>query len=256
MSLGGKTPQTTRLVKKLIELDVRRITQQDFTSLSLATNQIYHRVVQESATMTAGELSVEQLVGRYRGEELVGDANTQIQVRMILLDRTLSAITEWRTNPANPATIEQNASNRYTTPEAALGLSSGSLDQYKTSTPPSLPMSGIVYYTGDLWNAPDFGDEDNPSTGILIVHNSGSTATLKNMHGYFKGLIIADDLVHINGDAVVIGGIILQKSTGNTVGNGSAEVKFSSSVLQNLPAANYQIVSWEDAKGTTPYTYS
>ena len=159
-------------------------------------------------------------------------------------------------HPANSATIEQNSGYSYTTPESVLGLSSGSLDQYKHSTAPTLPMSGIYYYTGSLLDAPDFGDEDSPSTGILILHNSTGSSQLKNMHGYFKGLIITDDLVHINGDAVVLGGVVLQKSTGNTVGNGAADVLYSSSVLSNLDTGDYSIVSWEDAKSTASYEYS
>lgn len=158
-------------------------------------------------------------------------------------------------DPANPATIEQNSGYSYTSPESVLGLSAGSLDSYKTSTPPSLPMSGIVYYTGNEWIAPNFGTSSAPSTGILIVHNTAGTALLKNVHGWFKGLIITDDLVHINGDATIIGGVVLQKSTGNTVGNGDADVLYSSSVLKDLPASNYEIVSWEDTKGSS-YTYS
>ena len=158
-------------------------------------------------------------------------------------------------SPANPATIEQNATgNTYSTPEELLGVSAGSLDQYKTSTTPSLPMSGIVYYTGSSWIAPDFGDSSNPSTGVLIVHNTTSDALLKNVHGTFKGIIIADNLVHINGTAEIIGGVIAKTSTGTT-GDGSAEVKYSSSVLSNLPTAKYSIVSWEDTQNTA-YTYS
>ncbi|MBI3999914.1 MAG: hypothetical protein HY351_04795, partial [Candidatus Omnitrophica bacterium] len=70
----------------------------------------------------------------------------------------------------------------------------------------------------------------------------------------FKGIIIADDIVHINGDAKIIGGVIAKTSTGTT-GNGSAEVLYSSSVLSDLPAGKYTIVSWEDTQNT-PYTYS
>ncbi len=158
-------------------------------------------------------------------------------------------------DPANPATIQQNASGTAVNPEEALGLASGSLDAYKTSTLPTLPMSGIVYYTGDSWIAPDFGTAENPSTGILIVHNAAGTALLKNIHGNFRGVIICDDLVHINGDAVVTGGVILQKSSGNTVGNGNAHVNYSLNVLSDLPLSHYEIVSWEDTNNTA-YTYS
>jgi len=158
-------------------------------------------------------------------------------------------------SPANPASIQQNASdNAYTTPEELLGVAAGSLDQYKTSTTPSLPMSGIVYYTGSSWIAPDFGSSSSPSTGILIVHNATADALLKNVHGTFIGLIIADNLIHVNGTAEIIGGIIAKTSTGTT-GDGSAEVKYSSTVLNNLPSSSYSIVSWEDTQNTA-YTYS
>ena len=117
-------------------------------------------------------------------------------------------------------------------------------------------MSGVVYYTGDKLQDINFGTSSNPSTGILIVHNSDSTALLKNTQGYFKGLIITDDFVHINDTAMVIGGIVLQKSTGNAIGNGDADVLYSSSVLKDLPISNYTIQSWEDTKSASSYTYS
>ncbi|MBI4395084.1 MAG: hypothetical protein HY583_02690 [Candidatus Omnitrophica bacterium] len=156
--------------------------------------------------------------------------------------------------PAHPLAIEEDADNSFTSPEEILGVPAGSLDSYQTSSIPTLPMSGIVYYTGDSWIAPDFGTAANPSTGILIVHNSSGTAFLKNVHGYFTGLIIADDLIHINGDAVVTGAVVLEKQTGNTLGNGAAHVNYSSEVLLNLPTGNYSILSWEDEQNN-PYTY-
>ena len=158
-------------------------------------------------------------------------------------------------SPANPATIEQNQTdNAWTTPEELLGVSAGSLDSYKTSSTPTFPMSGIVYYTGTGLTAPDFGTSSSPSTGILILHNTTSNALLKNVHGVFKGLIIADNVVHINGNANIIGAVIAKTST-QTTGDGSAEVEYSSAILQDLPTANYAIASWEDTQNTA-YTYS
>ena len=158
-------------------------------------------------------------------------------------------------NPANPATIEQSQpDNTWTTPEELLGVAAGSLDSYKTSNQPSFPMSGIVYYTGDQIIAPDFGSSGTPSTGILIIHNANVDALLKNAHGTFKGLIIADNIVHINGNANIIGGVIAKTST-QTTGEGSAQIDYSSSVLSNLPAGNYTLVSWEDTQNTA-YAYS
>ncbi|OGW80897.1 MAG: hypothetical protein A3G33_05785 [Omnitrophica bacterium RIFCSPLOWO2_12_FULL_44_17] len=152
-------------------------------------------------------------------------------------------------DPANSDAYEEFATmSQFTTPEEVLGMAPGSLDIYKTATPPATPFTNqIVYLTGN-WQAPDFGTEDAPSTGILIVHNSSNDAYLKNVHGWFKGIIIADDLIHINGDANIIGAAVLQKTTGNAVGNGAAHVNFSSEVLGNLPIANYAVVAWEDAQ--------
>lgn len=146
-------------------------------------------------------------------------------------------------NPANPVTIQVNAPLLPTTPEGILGLSPGSLDQYKTTTPPSSSFSGVVYLTTSWVSANLDG-----STGILIVHNSTGTTELKNVQGTFKGLIITDDMVHINANAMVIGAVYGLKSGGVTIGNGNADVLYSSSVLAGLPLVNYRISSWEDAQ--------
>lgn len=145
--------------------------------------------------------------------------------------------------PANPATYEVNAPPLPPTPEAILGLSEGALDQYKTSTPPATPFHGIVYLTTN-WTGVNF----NGSSGILIVHNSTSTAQLKNLHDTFRGIIITDDIVHINGDAKIIGAVYGLKSDGVTLGNGSAEIKYSSAVLSSLPFVNYTVTSWQDSR--------
>ena len=159
-------------------------------------------------------------------------------------------------DPADPLSIEENATqNVFTTPEEALGVPVGSLDTYKTSTAPQTPFHGIVYMTED-WIAPDLGDEDDPSTGVLIVHNGNNTALLKNVHGHFKGLIIVDNLTHINGNAEILGGAIIQNASGNSIGNGNAEVKYSSTILSNLPTAGYSMVSWEDSGNPDQYQYS
>ena len=145
--------------------------------------------------------------------------------------------------PANPASYEVNGPAVPNNPEAVLGLSSGALDQYKTSTPPASPFSGVVYLTSS-WD----GVNIDGSSGILICHNSTGDAFLKNIHGTFKGLIITDDLIHINGDATILGAVIGMKSDGVTVGNGSADILFSSSVLSSLPLVNYKVTSWEDSR--------
>lgn len=144
-------------------------------------------------------------------------------------------------NPANPLTYEINAPPLPNNPEEILGLSPGSLDHLKTSTPPATPFNGVVYLTSS-WEAVDF----NGSSGVLIVHNADGTALLKNIHGNFKGLIITDDIIHINGDAEIIGAVFGLKTGGVTLGNGSGEVKFSSDVLAQIPLVRYTVTSWED----------
>ena len=146
-------------------------------------------------------------------------------------------------NPANPATYELNAPPLPDTPEKVLGVSAGALDQYKTGTPPSSAFNGIVYLTTS-W----IGVNLDGSSGILICHNAAGDAVLQNLHGNFKGLIVTDDIVHINGDAEIIGAVFGLKTGGVTLGNGSGEVKFSSEVLANLPLRDYKVTSWEDAR--------
>jgi hypothetical protein len=73
--------------------------------------------------------------------------------------------------------------------------------------PEKLPTSAfhgeIVYVNGDYQQPPDGSD------GLLIVHNSNNNATLGNFNsGTFKGLIIADRIDKINGNAQIFGGII------------------------------------------------
>ena len=144
--------------------------------------------------------------------------------------------------PANPATYELNAPPLPNTPEELLQVSAGSLDQFKTSTPPQTPFNGIVYLTTS-WD----GVNLNGSSGVLITHNATGDALLKNIHGVFKGLIVTDDIVHINGDAELIGAVYGLKTGGVTLGNGSGEVKYSSAILSTLPLSRYTVTSWEDS---------
>lgn len=146
-------------------------------------------------------------------------------------------------NPALPTTYQLNAPPLPSSPEAILGLSEGTLDAYKTSSPPSTPFTNQIVYLTASWDGVDF----NGSSGILICHNQTGDAFLKNIHGQFKGLIISDDLIHINGNAEIIGSIVGMKTGGVTLGNGAGEVKYSSYVLSNIPLVRYTMTSWEDS---------
>ncbi len=127
----------------------------------------------------------------------------------------------------NAATADINALNEY-------------LDSVKVApaNAPATAFHGLVYVTGDYAQPPD------GSSGVLIVHNATSTATLGNFNGgTFKGLIIADQL-QINGTTQVIGGI----TTFGTVasGQGNPSVKYSSCVVAGLP----QNFPFEVVRGT------
>lgn len=100
------------------------------------------------------------------------------------------------------------------------------------TTPPSANFNGIYYYnppTG-TWSGASLGS----SSGILIVHNSTNSATMKNASGKFTGLIIADQFTHNSGSLKVVGGLITTNQVGNFFGYGSAKFRYSSEVLSEL----------------------
>ncbi len=141
----------------------------------------------------------------------------------------------------------------YKNPEQVLGLPPGSLYDYRSTLPPETLPNGLVYLTQN-WTGANLGTPENPGSGILIVHNHDRTAKLENATGVFKGLIIADNIVQIEGNAEIIGGVVVQNSSPNVVGEGNAHIKYSSDVLKNLPipggAVNYIVTSWEDTQNT------
>ena len=71
-------------------------------------------------------------------------------------------------------------------------------------------------------------------TGILILHNSSTNAEIKNINsGTFKGLLIADDMVHIHTD--ILGAVVCLSPTpseGNCIGNGNGNVLYSSTAIK------------------------
>jgi hypothetical protein len=114
-------------------------------------------------------------------------------------------------------------------PEAFLGVPSGSLEKFRTSNL-TTPFHGIVYIDQDIGPV-HFGN----SSGILIVHNATKTATLKANGGTFKGLIICDDIDKVNGGLDILGAVVsLSESTGNWNFVGNSSIHYSSQVLDNL----------------------
>jgi hypothetical protein len=152
------------------------------------------------------------------------------------------------TNPANPGVYEENAAWQGgfpATPDSVMGGASQGFPEGKlkalaqsganggqyVTNPASLtfPLSGVTYVelpSGDTWQSMDFG----ASTGILVVHNSARNATIKNLNsGTFKGLIIADDVDKIH--CSILGGVVVLKSIGNCIGNGTGNVKYCSALI-------------------------
>jgi len=154
--------------------------------------------------------------------------------------------------PGNPAIIEATnwsaqadwgSGGFPNTPDKVMNFSEGTLkaiaqsgqngSQYVTN-PSSLtfPLSGVTYVelaSGATWQSMDFGN----SSGILVVHNTATNAIMKNLNGgTFRGLIIADDIVHIH--TTIIGAVMnltSAPSTGNCIGNGSGSVLYSNEAI-------------------------
>jgi len=110
--------------------------------------------------------------------------------------------------------------------------------QYVTN-PSSLsggPLSGVTYVEMPT-NTPQNTWEgvDIKGSGVLVVHNSAKNALMKNLNtGTFKGIIIADDMVHIH--STIIGILVIltpSPSGGNCVGNGGGKVLFSIETVQD-----------------------
>lgn len=96
----------------------------------------------------------------------------------------------------------------------------------------SYPLKGVTYVemptdgSNNVWSSASI-----PGEGILVVHNSAGNAQMKNVSAEFKGIIIADDVVHLHG--TVYGGIIVftESLGGNVVGNGSARILYSNEAI-------------------------
>jgi Tfp pilus assembly protein PilX len=149
------------------------------------------------------------------------------------------------------------------TPEEALGIpvdgglkkiaQSGIRGSQYVTDPDNLtyPFSGVTYVelsSGAEWKA---NDNFDGSTGILVVHNSTTDAVMENSNtGTFKGIIIVDDYVHIHNN--IYGTIIAlteSPSSGNVIGNGNGEVRYSSqaiSVAKGYLNSFIDVVAWRE----------
>lgn len=175
------------------------------------------------------------------------------------------------TSNPGPTIIEQAAvwPNGYPAgPDQALNLPLGTLkaaaigsgtycasqaqwDALRLANGGQTPSGKIIYIETDIVTPMECGSALNADPSILVLHNATSTAVAKNIHGYFKGLFLSDDIDHENAGSLVVGAIMTFRPTtgGNVFGNGAANFRFSSAVLSRLPrpgANQYSIVSWRE----------
>ncbi|MFC2140633.1 hypothetical protein ACFLQ1_02810, partial [Candidatus Auribacterota bacterium] len=143
------------------------------------------------------------------------------------------------TNPADPGTYMENEVAVQTSPPwEVLGLNTEAdlialADNYYTggATPPGV-MSGITYVKlGDNGGTSNWNPATIDGTGILVVHNDDFDAVMKNVMGTFKGIVISDDMEHINAGAMVIGAMITTNASGNALGLGNANVLYSKAAI-------------------------
>ncbi|MBN1301909.1 MAG: hypothetical protein JW995_11900 [Melioribacteraceae bacterium] len=94
------------------------------------------------------------------------------------------------------------------------------------------PLIGVTYVelpSGERWQSMNIS-----GSGVLVVHNSSNNAIIKNLNsGVFKGILIADDIIHIH--TYIIGAVIglsSSPSEGNCIGNGNGDVLYSSEAIE------------------------
>ncbi len=155
-------------------------------------------------------------------------------------------------------------------PDESLGLKSGTLkgmaesagtyfkteaayEAYISANGGKMPSGKILYCDFDPGSSFNLGDDKNMNVdpSILVVHTDTMSASMKNIHGGFKGVLLADSIVHVNANTNILGMIQTFSPTsskdGNVFGNGGANIKFSSAALAKLPASqpdSAKLLSW------------
>ncbi len=165
--------------------------------------------------------------------------------------------------PGDPEIITEEMPIPFTTPDGVLELPEGSLKAMAQSgiagsqyviDPGDLvgPLRGVTYINipaSDPWWIVAGDSILDGGMGVLIVHNGNTTATIKNLNkGTFKGLIIADDIVHIHN--TIIGAVVSltpNPSAGNVIGNGRGEILYSEEALNGfLFLETVKTIAWKE----------
>jgi hypothetical protein len=152
--------------------------------------------------------------------------------------------------------VKEGTLRRVAQAQGTYFTSPDSFQAWLTANGGSIPGGKIVVLdfpatpdSGPVWNPADFGSTMNDPPSILVFHSPYSNAVMKNLHGRFKGLILADFVSHTNGDARIVGAIYSfgHDRIGNVYGNGDARVLYSSAVLSMLPTVpSYAPVGWRE----------
>ncbi|MFT7619995.1 MAG: hypothetical protein ACI97A_003652 [Planctomycetota bacterium] len=166
--------------------------------------------------------------------------------------------------------IDEDTSNFPSDPDVMFGLPKDTLKQiaqaagtyfdsetelnnYISSNGGNVPGGVVLFAEFDLWQPVDLGNGFNDPPSLVVHHNSTGTAVMKNVHGAFRGMLMADFVEHVNGDFVLVGAFMSfsDESIGNAFGNGGADILYSSSVLGGLPGGNgssrARVLSWRKA---------
>jgi hypothetical protein len=126
-------------------------------------------------------------------------------------------------------------------------------DAMITANGGNVPGGVIIYCDFDTWLPVQLGNVFNSPPSVIVHHNATGTAQMKNVHGKFCGLLLADFVTHLNGDFVLLGALMSfgDDAIGNAFGNGNAFVKLCTAALNNLPSAGgstaVRIRSWNRA---------
>jgi hypothetical protein len=165
--------------------------------------------------------------------------------------------------------IDEDTSDYPTTPDVALHLPDGTLKEsamatgtYFTSPAQvaaaiaangnKMPGGVVIYCDFPLWEPANLGNQFNNPPSVIVHHNAAGTALMKNVHGKFRGLILADLIGHLNGDVTILGALMTfgAGAGANAFGNGNANIKLSTAVLNQLPKVGetqVKVRSWSRA---------
>jgi hypothetical protein len=147
--------------------------------------------------------------------------------------------------PASPDSVMGGTVNGY--PEGTLrSIAQSGINGSQYVTNPSnlhSPFSGVTYIElppGGAWVPAEIS-----GSGILVVHSSARDAVMGNVHGTFQGIIIADDIAHINSGTTILGAIVAlstDPSKFNDFSNGTSSILYSSLAIEQATARIQPIV--------------